>query len=108
MNESSAILKKYVLLPKFIDLMVSFCNKKSSTDNEKSNSYGWSPNFTNPTVHKFMQLSLRLANPGTYHVEIRKENPLNNVSCVLIKKTIAQNNKFFLLASGTDMQVFPK
>lgn len=88
--------------------MTSFCNKKSSKDNVLANVQGWNLNFVNPTVSKFLAGSFRLHNAGSFAVDIRKMDPIHNVSCVLIKKSIAQNSAFLVLATGAEMQVYSK
>jgi len=52
--------------------------------------------------------SFRLHNAGSFAVDIRKMDPIHNVSCVLIKKSIAQNSAFLVLATGAEMQVYSK
>jgi hypothetical protein len=36
-EDNDGILKKYALLPKFIDLMINFCTKKAVKDKHVSN-----------------------------------------------------------------------
>lgn len=107
-GENETILKKYALLPKFIDLMINFCSKKATKDKNVSNLDLWSPAFTNPAIQKMMVIALKVSNPGSFHMEVRRENPLNNVSCVLIKRNLASNGRFLIIASGTDMHVYNK
>jgi WD40 repeat protein len=108
-DDTSSILKKYVLLPKFIDLMVNFCNKKSDKSKAMTNIETWKLGFNAPPVSKVQPGSIfKLHGNGTFTFEIRKENAVHNMSCTLIKKNIAQNNKFVLLASSTEIFVFSK
>lgn len=88
--------------------MVNFCAKKASKDKLVSNQELWSPVYNAPNLGKFMALSFRVCNAASYHLEVRRENPLNNVSCVLIKRNLAHNHKFVIIASGTDLQVYSK
>lgn len=50
----------------------------------------------------------RMCNPNSYHVDIKKENHINNMSCVLIKKCVAHNHKFILITAGTEILVHLK
>lgn len=88
--------------------MINFCSKKATKDKNVSNLDLWSPTFTNPTIQKMMAIALKVSNPGSYHMEVRRENPLNNVSCVLIKRNLASNGRFLIIASGTDLHVYNK
>jgi hypothetical protein len=106
-EESSTILKKYVLLPKFIDLMVNFCNKKSDKSKSLTSIERWKLSFINPQVSKLAQGSaFKIHNSGSFTFEIRKENAIHNMSCVLIKKTVANNHRYVLVASSTEISVF--
>lgn len=95
-------------MPKFIDLMINFCSKKATKDKNVTNLELWSPIFNNPLVQRMVHVSLKVCNPGSFHVEVRRENPLNNVSCVLIKRNLASNNRFVIIATGTDLQIYSK
>lgn len=88
--------------------MINFCSKKATKDKNVGNLDLWSPNFTNPSIQKMMAMVLKVCNPGSFHMEVRRENPLNNVSCVLIKRNLASNGRFLIIASGTDMHVYSK
>ena len=67
-SENETILKKYALLPKFIELMINFCSKKATKDKNVLNLELWSPAFTNPTIQRLMPVSFRLSNPGSFHM----------------------------------------
>ena len=72
-DDTSTILKKYVLLPKFIDLMVNFCNKKSDKSKALTNIEKWKLGFNNPPVFKVHPGSIfKLHGNGTFTFEIRK------------------------------------
>ena len=73
-GQNETILKKYALLPKFIELMINFCSKKATKDKNVGNLDLWSPNFTNPSIQKMMAMVLKVCNPGSFHMEVRREN----------------------------------
>lgn len=82
--------------------MVNFCHKKSDNSKALTNMERWKLNFNNPQVYKITQgNTFKIHNSGAFTFEIRKENAVHNMSCVLIKKTIAYNHKYLLLASST-------
>lgn len=58
--------------------------------------------FTNPSISKVQPTNIiKLHNVGNFTFDVRKENAIHNMSCFLVKKNVAQNNKFLLLASST-------
>ena len=73
-DETSTILKKYVLLPKFIDLMVNFCNKKSDKSNSLTNIERWRLGFASPPpIHKILPAQVfKIHAPGTFSFDVRK------------------------------------
>lgn len=107
-QEGPAVLQKQVLLPKFIELMVSFCSRRGVKSGTASNASAWKIQFQNPNIARLNQSSVRLCGPGTYSVELRKENPIHNVSCVIIRKSIAQSQRWITLASGNEIIVFAR
>jgi len=108
-DDTSTILKKYVLLPKFIELMVNFCNKKADKSKAMASIETWKLSFSSPPIYKIQPANtFKLHGNGTFNFEIRKENAVQNMSCTLIKKTVAQNDKYILLASSTEIFVFSK
>jgi hypothetical protein len=72
MEENATILKKHVLLPKFIDLMTNFCSKRSHKINTLANVERWKLLFVNPSMQRQLFISFRLNNPNSFMVEIRK------------------------------------
>ena len=68
----------------------------------------WRVVYNNPAMVKFAQLNFKLNNNGSFGVDIKNENPINNVSCVVIKRTITQSNRFLVIASGADMLLFSR
>jgi hypothetical protein len=58
--------------------------------------------FNSPIISKILPTNVfKLHINGNFTFEIRRENQINNMSCFLVKKNIAQNNKFVLLSSST-------
>ena len=88
--------------------MQSFCEKRSEKYKSTGNYEEWKVNFTNPSLQKIAHLNFKLHNNGSFATEIRRENQINNVSCVLIKRTITQNHRFIVIASSSDIVVFSK
>lgn len=87
--------------------MVNFCNKKSDKSKALTNVDRWGLNFVSSQAYKLPQgNAFRIHNSGSFTFEIRRENAINNMSCVLIKKNVASNNKYLLLASSTEISVF--